>query len=83
MIINILKSIINISRTKKYQNIFFKDFFNNFILLSKKKIVMFLNLKSKKKYLSLQNKKCKKKEYYQSLNKYKSKTKIMKDNYLN
>ena len=62
---NILRSIIDISRTKMYYYIFFKIFFNKSILRNQLKRIKFLNFTYKKKDLNFyKNKTKKKKEYY-------------------
>lgn len=57
-----LKTTINIYKTKGNYNIFFKNFFNKFILVNKVKIAKFINVRYKEKNFDFSSKKLKKKE---------------------
>ena len=64
---------MNINEIKIYYNNFFKDFFNNSILIKKMKRIQFLNLRYKEKNFNFSNEKLEKRKSYYSLDKHKNK----------
>ena len=64
-----------------YYNIFFKNLFHKFILVSRMRKLLFLSLSYENEHLIFKNKKFEKKRYYYNLDKYESRKRVLKNKF--